>query len=170
MASPFSRLPDRRIAKQVATSREPMRTAQPNALQPMPSKRYAQQLHISTPARLESIRTGESERIMRTSCTYACFCGGRLGCGGSHVHCTQRQRSRALPPPTLPRPRHSSCARRRAEGLTAAEPLQRLYSFLGECAARLAPASHSSIRFALPCQAEAALEPSRPLSPFSRKS
>ena len=41
-----------------------MRAAQPNALEPLPSKIYAQKLHISTPARLESIHTGESERIM----------------------------------------------------------------------------------------------------------
>jgi len=127
--SPFSRLPDRRIAKHIAPNREPMRTAQPNALQPMPSKRYAQQLHISTP----------------------------------------RQQSRALPP-TLLRPRHGSCAWRRVEGSAAARPLLRSSWRLGECSSQPARLVHSSLAFAVPCQAEALGVPSIAVCCFFRVS
>ena len=90
--------------------------------------------------------------------------------GGTMRACrAQRQHPRALPP-TLPRPRHGSCARRRTEGVAAAEPLNRFPSRLGECTAPSAPAVHSHFAFELPCRPEAAREPSRADSLFSRKS
>ena len=100
-----------------------MRTAQPNALQPMPSKRYAQQLHISTPARLESIHTGVSMQIMLFPCTHGC-CGVPGLVSGTMRACrAQTQHSRALLP-TLPWTRRARCCRRRDEGMCSSATVE----------------------------------------------
>jgi hypothetical protein len=104
-------------------------------------------------------RTGVILTCMPFPCKHACHGGPRL-VGGTMRDCrAQRQHARALPP-TLPRPRHGSCARRRTEGVAAAEPLNRFPSRLGECTAPSAPAVHSHFAFELPCRPEAALRPS----------
>ena len=94
----------------------------------------------------------------------ACF-----GCGGSHAHCTPRERSRALPP-TLPRPRHSSCARRRARGGCCSTTVEAFCTrpSVGT-GAYLGPVPVEEAQ-RVPCHAEAGREPSTPLSSISRKS
>ena len=148
-----------------------MRTVQPIALKPMPSKRYDQQQHISTPARLESIRTGE---IMHTQ----------------HVmimlRCMLLRRQAWLR--WQPRPLHTKAAiARPATNFAAAAP-QQLRSpprARGGCCSATVEAfcTRPSVGTGaylglvrveeaqrVPCHAEAALEPSSAVSSFSRNS
>ena len=57
-----------------------------------------------------------------------------------------------------------------AEGPSKSERVKRLRSRLGVCTSPLAPAVHSLLRFAIPCDAAARRGPSRRVSSIFRKS
>lgn len=106
---------------------------------------------------------------MIKSCTGAWQGGRVLDSGGQRIHPAQRERSRARSP-TLPRMGCGASPRRRVQGLATAHQVLRFQSRLGECTARIACAVHSHVGRALPCDAEAWLEPSRAVSSIFRNS
>ena len=131
-----------------------MRTAQPNALQPMPSKRYAQQLHISTPARLESIHTGVSMQIMLFPCTHGC-CGVSRGSSvapcapvarkrSARARCYQLCRGRAAPAAVGAVTKE--CVVPQRSKLSARDLDSALQQTVGQCWLRKRTASHAMSR------------------------
>ena len=112
-------------------------------------------------------RTDVGMWCMPLPSTHACCRGRRLACGGKRAHRAQRDRARATPP-TAQRVRLARCCRRCAGGLHSSAaveafssgPSTRTGAYLG-----LVPVEEAH---RVPCDAEAAREPSRPLRQNSR--
>ena len=155
--------------KPVGSRAQPASETHSSDAERMPSRRICRQLLSRHPASKAAPHTVMSMWIMSMTCMGAWLGGRGLTYGGRHTHPTRKERQRA-PPPTVYREAANKRIASGVEGSAAARSLLRSSWRLGECSSQPARLVHSSLAFAVPCQAEALGVPSIAVSPFFGKS